>query len=164
MKEKSKTRILFVCMGNICRSPLAECAFLSETEVRGLSDHFEIDSAGTGGWHAGQDPDRRMQKAAEAAGIDLFGSARQVRREDFAHFEHIVCMDEENRQDLLAMGAPKSKLSLLLEYDSSVSEREVPDPYYGGESGFRNVVTLVSSGCQRLLDHLTEKTNAKSDG
>lgn len=164
MTDQRKTHILFVCMGNICRSPLAECAFLNETQSRGLSDQFEIDSAGTGGWHEGQDPDRRMRKAAQTEGIDVFGSARQVCREDFSRFEHIVCMDEDNREALLSMGAPQSKISLLLEYDSSVPEREVPDPYYGGEAGFHNVVKLVSSGCRRLLDHLTDDQNTPSNG
>ncbi len=157
MAKDQKTQILFVCMGNICRSPLAECVFLAESISRGVESEFEIDSAGTGGWHEGQDPDARMRDAAHAKGIKLSGSARQVRPEDFSRFEHIVCMDQQNRDALLSMGAPSSKISLLLEYDNSVTEQEVPDPYYGGEEGFHHVIDLVSSACQQLLDHLTKK-------
>lgn len=164
MTPEYKTQILFVCMGNICRSPLAECVFVAETQLRGLADQFEVDSAGTGGWHEGQDPDKRMRKAAQSQGIDLRGSARQVCRRDFSKFEYIVCMDQENREALLAMGAPREKISLLLEYDNSLAEQEVPDPYYGGEDGFHRVIELVSSACGQLLDHLQESVEKHRDG
>ena len=154
MESENKTQILFVCMGNICRSPLAECVFVAETQLRGLADRFEVDSAGTGGWHEGQDPDKRMRKAAQSQGIDVRGSARQVCKEDFSRFKHIVCMDQENREALLAMGAPREKISLLLEYDGSVAEREVPDPYYGGKEGFDQCFSLLENACERIANIL----------
>ncbi|MHC4908509.1 MAG: low molecular weight protein-tyrosine-phosphatase [Planctomycetota bacterium] len=151
-------RVLFICMGNICRSPLAEGLFLHKIALRNVSGRFEVDSAGTGGWHAGERADRRMRTVAGSHGITLPSRARQVEAADFAHFHALVCMDEDNRAALLAAGAPSDKISLLLEHDSTTKERNVPDPYYGGTDGFEHVYDLVDSACDALLAGLLPPT------
>lgn len=152
--RNDRTSLLFVCMGNICRSPLAEGVFKHHATQRGVLDHFEIESAGTGGWHAGERPDPRAIDIALKHGIALDSRARQVARRDFKRFDLLLCMDEDNREHLEAMGAPADKLSLLLEHDPDAPAREVPDPYYGGVDGFMTVYSLVDGACQALLDSL----------
>ncbi len=152
--SSSSTGVLFVCMGNICRSPLAEGLFRHKTETRGVTDRFRIASAGTGGWHVGQPPDPRMREVAARHGVVLKTRARQVSREDFTSFHHLICMDEENHDELIHMGAPRDRLRLLLECDDAAAVREVPDPYYGGAGGFETVYDLVDSACDALLDEL----------
>lgn len=144
-------------MGNICRSPIAENVFRHKVEQRGVSHLFEIDSAGTGGWHAGEPPDPRARRIVTANGIKMTGTARQVHRDDFERFDLLLCMDEENMQHLLSKGAPKHKVRLLLECDPDAGCREVPDPYYGGSDGFQRVFELVDSACEALLDELLAK-------
>ena len=143
------TRILFVCLGNICRSPMAEAVFLERARVRGVSGHFEADSAGTGGWHAGETPDPRTIQELARHGIPWASRARQVVAEDFRRFDHLFAMDRDNERDLLHWpGADPGRVSLLL------GEHEVPDPYYGGPEGFRHVFELVSAGADAILDRL----------
>ena len=144
------TRILFVCMGNICRSPTAEGVMRHLLEERGLDGEIEVQSAGTGGWHAGAPPDARATEAARARGIVLEGAARQVTRADFEDFDLLVAMDRDNFADLRAIAPPgtEDKVRLLLD------DRDVPDPYYGGPRGFEEVLDLVQAGCERLLDDL----------
>ena len=149
-----RTSLLFVCMGNICRSPLAEGVFKHHARQRGVLASFEVDSAGTGGWHAGEPPDPRTIEIALRHGVTLDCKARQVRRDDFKRFDLLLCMDEDNREHLAELGAPDEKLKLLLEFDSKAPMREVPDPYYGGIDGFMTVYTLVNSACAALLDSL----------
>lgn len=149
--------ILFVCMGNICRSPMAEVLFRHKATLGGVEALFAIDSAGTGGWHAGDRPDARMRRMAKRNGIELDGSARQVHQEDFETFDLIVCMDEENYQDLLAMGAPVDRLSKLLQHDPECQCEDVPDPYYGGGDGFQRVFDLLERSCHCLLESLLEE-------
>jgi protein-tyrosine phosphatase len=156
----SRTSILFICMGNICRSPLAEGLFLHKVNQRRVADRFSIDSAGTGGWHAGELPDHRMRATAEVYGVKLVSRARQVTTHDFAMFHHLVCMDEHNRRHILSMGAPHEKVSLLLEFDPSTRVREVPDPYYGGDEGFETVYRLVDAACDALLEKLLNETGS----
>lgn len=141
-------------MGNICRSPLAEGVFLHKINERGVADRFHVDSAGTGGWHAGELPDHRMRQTAARYGITLASRARQVTTKDFDLFDHLICMDADNRDQILSRGAPADKVSLLLDIDPSTKAIEVPDPYYGGEDGFEHVFTLVDSACDALLNHL----------
>ena len=144
-------RVLFVCMGNICRSPTAEGVLRHLLRQEGLEDRVEIDSAGTGGWHAGSPPDERATEAARRRGIDLAGAARQVEPADFERFDLIFAMDRDNLAELrrLAPGdAARSKLRLLL------GDRDVPDPYYGGERGFEDVLDLVEAACEELVDEL----------
>ncbi len=148
------TRVLFVCLGNICRSPLAEGIFRHKVNERGVDHLFVIDSAGTGGWHAGNLADARMRRVAAQKGVALESRARQVHEEDYRSFDHILCMDESNHQDLIAMGAPAARLRLLLACDPNAPLEEVPDPYYGDDDGFERVFGLVDSACSALLDEL----------
>ena len=146
--------VLFVCTGNICRSPLAEGIFLHKVNLRGVADRFRVDSAGTGDWHSGEKPDPRMQAIADKYGVVMPGRARQITASDFRRFNHLICMDEDHRRHLLDRGAPHAKLRLLLEVDSTASVDEVPDPYYGGPAGFERVYRLVDSACEALLETL----------
>jgi protein-tyrosine phosphatase len=149
-------RILFVCMGNICRSPTAEGVMRHLLAEEGLEDAIELDSAGTGGWHAGDPPDRRATAAARARGIALDGAARQVRPSDFEDFDLILAADRENLRDLRAIAPPgtEGKVRLLREFDpgcEGAPDLDVPDPYYGGERGFEDVLDLVEAACRGLL-------------
>jgi protein-tyrosine phosphatase len=153
-RETTPIRVLFICMGNICRSPLAEGLFRHKAGGRGAADRFLVDSAGTGAWHVGERPDGRVRELARRRGVDLDGRARQVTPDDLERFDHLICMDEENLRQLERLGAPGSKLRLLLESDPSSTVREVPDPYYGGRRGFEVVYDLIDSACEALLDEL----------
>lgn len=153
----TKVRVLFVCMGNICRSPTAEGVFRKLVEEEGLSHRIEIDSAGTGGWHEGEAPDRRAQAEARRRGIDIGGlRARQVRHDDFDDFHYIVAMDLQNRRELRAICPPaqRERIQLLLDFAPQLAEQEVPDPYYGGEDGFVYVFDLVEEASRELLKHV----------
>jgi protein-tyrosine phosphatase len=152
-------RVLFVCMGNICRSPTAEGVMRRLVDAAGLSDRIELDSAGTGGWHVGAAPDPRSVAAAAGRGIAIDGAARKVRVADFADFDLIVALDRDNAQDLrrLAPDAEAAaKVRLLREFDpaSRGADLDVPDPYYGGDDGFGRVLDLVDAACRGLLEDL----------
>jgi low molecular weight protein-tyrosine phosphatase len=151
--------ILFVCMGNICRSPTAEGVMRSLVREAGLEDEFEIDSAGTGGWHVGNPPDARATESARRRGITLAGEARRVTREDFERYDLLLAADRENLAELRAL-APneesRSKVRLLREFDpdsEGAPDLDVPDPYYGGPDGFEEVLDLVEAACRGLLEH-----------
>jgi protein-tyrosine phosphatase len=146
----SPTKVLFICMGNICRSPAAECFFRIATEQASKADDFIIDSAGTGGWHVGAKPDRRMRAAAKKQGLVISGSARQVTTADFSAFDWLFCMDQDNLDDVIAMGANPATTKLFLQFVGYEQLNEVPDPYYGGEDGFKDVVALIRDSTQRL--------------
>lgn len=153
-----KIRVLFVCMGNICRSPAGEGVFADAVEKRGLADRFEIDSAGTIGYHAGELADRRMRQAAEARGYLLESRARQVVGADLEEFDVIIAMDSQNLSDLRALAKDQrqdSKLHLLSDFLSGDDfPKDVPDPYYGGLAGFETVLDMVESASVGLLAHL----------
>jgi protein-tyrosine phosphatase len=159
-------RILFVCAGNICRSPTAEGVMLRLAADAGLEGAVEIDSAGTGGWHAGEPADERATAAAAQRGITLSGVARQVTEEDFERFDLVLAMDRANLLDLRAL-APGTralaKVRLLREFGPASAGREdldVPDPYYGGARGFDTVLDLVEAACRGLLDDLLARQSA----
>jgi low molecular weight protein-tyrosine phosphatase len=156
MNDQSSTSILFVCMGNICRSPTAEGVFRKVVEDAGLADRIRVDSAGTHAYHTGEPPDRRAQAAATSRGYVLADiRARRVRDEDFVEFDYIIAMDEDNLahlQESVTEDA-SSSLRLFLEFTES-HEREVPDPYYGGTSGFERVLDLVEEASRGLLEHI----------
>ena len=153
----SRTRILVVCMGNICRSPTAEGVLRVRVETSGLAERVEIDSAGTHAYHVGNPPDRRAQAAAKARGYDLSGlRARKVCGADFIRFDHILAMDRDNLALLREACPPehRHKLNLFLEYAANFEEDEVPDPYYGGPDGFEHVLALIEDGARGLIGAL----------
>ncbi|MGB0416816.1 MAG: low molecular weight protein-tyrosine-phosphatase [Coraliomargarita sp.] len=147
-------RILFLCMGNICRSPAGHCVLQHLVDQAGLSDQFEIESAGTIGFHVGQPPDRRMQQSLRARGIPIIGRSRQLKREDLADYDLILAMDLENLADARILdpeGIYKDRIQLFCDYCTKHGETEVPDPYYGGDRGFEHVLDLIEDGCANLL-------------
>lgn len=146
-------RILFVCLGNICRSPTAEGVMRHLLQERGLEGRIRVDSAGTGGWHVGSPPDERSAEAARRRGIALEGAARQVTQRDFDDHDLIVAMDRANLRDLRAAAPEHARPKLRLLLDGA----DVPDPYYGGERGFDDVLDLVTDGCERLLDEVARR-------
>ncbi|MBI5106205.1 MAG: low molecular weight phosphotyrosine protein phosphatase [Solirubrobacterales bacterium] len=153
------TRILFVCMGNICRSPTAEGVMRHVLREEGLEDRIHVDSAGTGDWHVGEPPDRRSAAAARARGITLEGAARQVTPEDFESFDLLLAADRQNLAHLRAMAPPgtEEKVRLLREFDdgsAGAPDLDVPDPYFGGERGFEEVLDLVEAACRGLAGRL----------
>jgi protein-tyrosine phosphatase len=153
----STTRVLFVCLGNICRSPLAEGVFRHLVEDAGLATQFEIDSAGTGSWHVGERPDARASMVAREHDVELDSRARQVTEQDLRDFDYVIAMDRENLRSLERMADAASggaEISLLRTYDPEPDGDEVPDPYYGGVSGFENVYDIVSRSCEGLLARL----------
>ena len=152
--------VLFVCMGNICRSPTAEAVFRAHAERAGLLDRLRIASAGIGDWHVGQPPDARAIAHARRRGYDLAAlRARQVAREDFARFDWIFAMDLRNLRDLAALRPPEHQghVGLLLDLVPDLGVREVPDPYFGGAQGFETVLELTERASVALLAHLRER-------
>ncbi|MBQ8656758.1 MAG: low molecular weight phosphotyrosine protein phosphatase [Prevotella sp.] len=157
-----KTKILFVCLGNICRSPAAEGIMKRLVEERGLADDFVIDSAGIGSWHVGQLPDRRMRQHGARHGYDFNSRARQISRDDFRRFDYIVVMDEENRHDVLRLSsdaADRQRVLMMADYlRRHPQQYDVPDPYYGGDRDFELVIELLEDACEGLLDQLKHKS------
>ena len=149
------TKVLFVCMGNICRSPSAEGVFTALVTQRGLTDEFNIDSCGTLGYHTDEAPDPRAQKTALGRGIDISHlRARQYRAIDFEGFDYIIAMDNDNLRVLQSDCPPtfRHKLHLFCSFALNREEEEVPDPYYGGEQGFEDVYDLIEDASEGLLD------------
>jgi low molecular weight protein-tyrosine phosphatase len=152
------TRILMVCMGNICRSPTAEAVMRGLVREAGLEDEIELDSAGIGDWHVGHAPDARATEAAARRGVTLAGSARQVRPRDFDDFDLLLAMDRDNYAELRALApdaAAQEKVHMLREFDpesAGAPDLDVPDPYYGGAQGFETVLDQVEAACRGLLD------------
>lgn len=148
-------RLLFVCLGNICRSPAAEGVMKRLVSARGLSQHIEIDSAGTSSFHIGEPADSRMRAAAASRGIELTSRARMVHRRDFAEFDLIVAMDGKNLRELLTYPeAAAGCVRLLSDFLDDSWPCDVPDPYYGGEAGFMTVLDMLEQACPRILEYL----------
>lgn len=160
MKNTGKVRVLFCCMGNICRSPTAEVVFRHYAEKAGLSERIHIDSAGTHDYHIGDPPDARTQRAAKQRGYDMSNlRGRQVEAGDFKRFDYVLAMDEANL-DILKRLRPQdaqSHLGLFLEFAERHDEREVPDPYFGGADGFERVLDMVEDAANGLLQHIRQK-------
>ncbi|SBO43509.1 low molecular weight protein-tyrosine-phosphatase [Cyanobium sp. NIES-981] len=154
------TRVLFVCLGNICRSPAAEGVFLHLLAQRQLEDQFVVDSAGTGGWHTGRPADRRMQAAAAQRGLTLTSRARQLQLADLTSFDHILTMDDDNLAQVrglsgeLGSRADLARIEPLTRYCREHQAEAVPDPYYGGPEGFDRVLDLLFDACLGLVEHL----------
>lgn len=154
--DSEPTKLLFVCLGNICRSPTGEGVMRHLVESEGVAHLFEIDSAGTGSWHIGESPDRRSVAAAAARGILIGGTARQVTGDDFYEYDLLLAADRYNHRDLQAIAPTdehEAKVRLLREFDpmSTPDDLDVPDPYYGGPGGFDEVIDLVDAACRGLL-------------
>jgi protein-tyrosine phosphatase len=150
--------VLFVCLGNICRSPMAEAVFRHLVAEAGLADQIHIDSAGLGGWHEGEPPHHGTRQVLRQRSISHETiRARQIKREDFASFDYIVCMDEENLNGLRRLAPADKKLYRLLDFAPAQNERNVEDPYYTGR--FEHVFQLVEAGCRGLLAHICRENN-----
>ncbi len=164
MTSNHEISVLFVCLGNICRSPLAEGVLLHRLAEVGLSDRVYVDSAGTGSWHVGQRPDARSIAVAAKHGVELPGSARRVRLEDFFEFQFVLAMDGSNLEDLKGLESGSEAdavIRLLLEFDpEAAGELDVPDPYYGGPDGFDKVYEMVDRACEALVEHLEQELGA----
>lgn len=144
--------VLFVCMGNICRSPTAEGVFRKLVSDAGRDSQFLIDSAGTIAWHAGEPADGRMRRAAAARGYSLDSRARKIDAGDFGRFDLIVTMDEDNYRDVESMNpGTGARVVRMCDYCKVYDNREVPDPYYGGEEGFYTVIDILEDACGNLL-------------
>ena len=154
MSDTAEVAVLFVCLGNICRSPTAHGVFDAMLRQRGLQGRVAVDSCGTGDWHVGDPPDQRASAEALARGYDLSQlRARQVRPEDFERFDYILAMDEQNLQHLRGLCPPhyRGYLGLFLPFAEGADVEEVPDPYYGGSEGFSRVLDLVEAASAGLL-------------
>ena len=160
MIKKGKHTVLFICLGNICRSPAGEGIMKSLVEKAGLSDEFEIDSAGIGNWHVGQLPDSRMRKCGAEHGYDFNSHARQFKKSDFDRFDTIVVMDNDNYRAITSMAscqADKDKVVCMADFLTHPRQyTTVPDPYYGDYRDFELVITLLEDACQGLLQSLME--------
>ncbi|HTN93351.1 MAG TPA: low molecular weight protein-tyrosine-phosphatase [Gallionella sp.] len=155
-----KVSVVFVCMGNICRSPTAEAVFRHYVESAGLAGQISVESAGTHDYHIGDKPDSRAQRAAQQRGYDMSQlRGRQVEPEDFRRFDYVLAMDTANLEILqrIAPQGSGSRLGLFLEYARHHAEREVPDPYYGGADGFERVLDMVEDAAQGLLEEIRQQ-------
>lgn len=162
MTERDTTRVLFVCLGNICRSPTAEGVFRAIVENTPSGRHIEIDSAGTHAYHVGEPPDARAVAAAARRGIDLSGiRGRQATRDDLDRFDYVLAMDRSNYSHLerMATRSQVPRLHLFLDFAPDFAEQEVPDPYYGGEGGFDLVLDLIEAASRGLLAEIQKRGN-----
>ncbi len=154
-------KILFVCLGNICRSPAAEGIFKQKIKDRDLENFFVVDSAGTGSWHVGNLADPRMRETAHVRGIELNSRSRQIEENDLYEFDHILVMDKDNLHAVKSLikdhlHPVNSKIKLILSYSEKSDLEEVPDPYYGGQNGFDKVLDLLNDAIDGLIDSLID--------
>lgn len=164
MNESGVTRVLFVCLGNICRSPTAHGVFENLVTQRGLERLVQVDSCGTGDWHIGHAPDQRASAEAASRGYDLSHlRARQVQINDFDEFDYILAMDKQNLADLKAMCPSdfQGHLGLFLPFAAEASVEEVPDPYYGGDEGFTRVLDMIEAASEGLLREIRSADSAR---
>lgn len=155
MKKKGKIRVLFVCLGNICRSPAGEGIFKDLVEKKGLANDYFIDSAGTGGWHIGDLPDKRMRAHAARRGYNFDSRARKFTAADFDKFDYILAMDDSNYDDILNLSPDvesEKKVHRMADYLQQLTHDHIPDPYYSGAEGFELVLDLLEDACDGLLN------------
>ena len=153
-------KVLFVCLGNICRSPTAESVFRKLVREHGLEDRIQIDSAGTHAYHVGEPPDERAREAALRRGIDMSDlRGRQVEEDDFHVFDYVLAMDRANESNLKILCPPgyETKLRLFMSYAENWKENEVPDPYYGGDAGFERVLDMIEDAAMGLLEDIRKR-------
>jgi len=155
-----KTSVLFVCLGNICRSPAAEAIFNNLINHKGINNQFIVDSAGTGSWHVGKKADSRMRFAAKQRNIDITSTARQIREDDFRKFKYILVMDNSNFNNVIDLknrvkGSDFAKILKIQDFSSIFAEKEVPDPYFGGDTGFDHVLDILEDSVSRFLENIT---------
>ena len=153
----NKKSVLFVCLGNICRSPAAEAIFIDLIKKKGLNDSFFVDSAGTGSWHIGKKADIRMRIAAQKRGVEILSIARQINAKDFEKFNYIIAMDDSNFENISYLKSNKSlsdfsSINKIQNFRSVFEEAEVPDPYFGGDEGFDNVLDILEDSVSGFLD------------
>nr|XP_043609834.1 putative low molecular weight protein-tyrosine-phosphatase slr0328 [Erigeron canadensis] len=169
--EEKPFSVLFVCLGNICRSPAAEGVFTNLVQKRNLSSKFVIDSAGTINYHEGGPADSRMRAASKRRGIEITSISRPIRPSDFKEFDLILAMDRQNKEDILAAlerwsftetlpADAHKKVQLMCSYCKKHDETEVPDPYYGGAQGFEKVLDLLEDACESLLESIVDKSSS----
>ena len=156
MKKKS---VLFVCLGNICRSPAAEAIFIDLVNKKGLNDSYIVDSAGTGSWHIGKKADTRMRIAAQKRGLEILSRARQINAKDFEKFNYIISMDNSNFENIKDLKYRKSlsdfaSINKIQKFRSIFEETEVPDPYFGGDEGFDHVLDILEDSVSGFLDSI----------
>lgn len=160
--KDSKVNVLFVCLGNICRSPAAEGIFKKLVEQNGLENVIHIDSAGTSGWHEGDLPDERMRLHGEQRGYNFNSRARKFIAQDFKRFDYIIVMDDENYKNATRLASDNSDLERLhrmTDFSNKYDHSFIPDPYYGGPEGFELVMDLLEDACENLLEEIKKKYN-----
>ena len=157
-------RIVFICTGNICRSPAAENIFREHARRAGILPDLAIDSAGTGDWHEGEDPDVRSAAALRAAGYAAEGRARGLRKGESSHHDLLVCLDRSHVRELLANGAPRERVVLVRHFDAGRGDDEVPDPYYGGPEGFTEMIAMLEAAMDGLVSHVRAEAARKRGG
>jgi len=155
-----KISILFVCLGNICRSPAAEAIFKNLINNKGIGNQFIVDSAGTGSWHVGKQADSRMRFAAKQRNINITSNARQIRKDDFQKFKYILVMDDSNFNNVVDLknrvkGSDFAKILKIQDFSSIFNEKEVPDPYFGGDAGFDHVLDILEDSVSCFLEDIT---------
>ncbi len=155
-----KISVLFVCLGNICRSPAAEAIFQSLINDKGIGNQFIVDSAGTGSWHVGKKADSRMRFAAKQRNINITSNARQIREDDFRKFKYILVMDNSNFNNVIdfknrVKGSDFAKILKIQDFSSIFAEKEVPDPYFGGDAGFDHVLDILEDSVSCFLEDIT---------
>ncbi len=155
-----KISVLFVCLGNICRSPAAEAIFQNLINDKGIGNNFLVDSAGTGSWHIGKKADSRMRFAAKQRNINITSIARQITEDDFRDFKYILVMDNSNFNDVIELksrmkGIDSAKILKIQDFASIFTEKEVPDPYFGGDAGFDHVLDILEDSVSCFLENIT---------
>lgn len=164
--EEKPYKMVFVCLGNICRSPTGEGLMQHLVNEAGLQNYFEIDSAGTSAWHAGEPANSKTRRVAESHGVEIKSRARQVDFRDLDYFDLVVAMDDENYDNLMRMAAGRSqqqkRICRLRHFDPTPEDGQVPDPYFGGLNGFENVYQIVKRSCEHLLEALQPQVRKKT--